>query len=37
VFSSGTGRLKEFHLDVVVTTNGDQSIWYWDGTYSFGG
>ena len=36
VFSSGTGRLTEFHLDVVVTTNADQSIWYWDGTYWFG-
>ena len=36
VFSSGAGRLTAFHLDVVVTTNGDQSIWYWDGTYSFG-
>jgi hypothetical protein len=36
VFDSGTGRLTQFHLDVVVTTNADQSIWYWDGTYSFG-
>jgi len=36
-FSKGTGRLTEFHLVVVVTANADQSIWYWDGTYSFGG
>jgi hypothetical protein len=36
VFSSGTGRLTEFNLDVVVTTNSDSSIWYWDGTYWFG-
>jgi hypothetical protein len=37
VFDGGTGRLTQFHLDVVVTTNADQSVWYWDGTYSFGG
>ena len=37
VFDGGTGRLTKFHLDVVVTTNADQSVWYWDGTYSFGG
>jgi hypothetical protein len=36
VFSSGTGRLTQFNLQVVVTTNADQSIWYWDGTYWFG-
>ena len=36
VFSGGTGRLTQFHLDVVVTTNADQSVWYWDGTYWFG-
>jgi hypothetical protein len=36
VFSSGTGRLTQFNLEVVVTANADQSIWYWDGTYSFG-
>lgn len=36
-FSSGTGRLTEFHLVVVVTATADQSIWYWDGTYWFGG
>jgi hypothetical protein len=36
-FSSGTGRLTEFHLVVVVTANADQSIWYWDGSYWFGG
>ena len=37
VFSGGTGRLTGFHLDVDVTANADQSIWYWDGTYWFGG
>jgi hypothetical protein len=36
VFDAGTGRLTQLHLDVVVTTNADQSAWYWDGTYSFG-
>ena len=36
-FSPGTGRLTEFHLVVVVTANADVSIWYWDGTYWFGG
>ena len=37
VFSAGTGRLTQFKLDVVVSANADQSVWYWDGTYSFGG
>jgi hypothetical protein len=36
VFGAGTGRLTQFNLDVVVTTNADQSVWYWDGFYSFG-
>lgn len=36
VFSQGTGRLTQFNLEVVVTASADQSIWYWDGTYSFG-
>ena len=36
-FSPGTGRLTEFHLVVVVTANAGASIWYWDGTYWFGG
>jgi hypothetical protein len=35
-FSAGTGRLTQFDLEVVVTANADQSVWYWDGTYSFG-
>lgn len=35
IFDSGTGRLSGFNLDVVVSTNADQSIWYWDGTYWF--
>ena len=35
-FDSGTGRLTDFHLVVVVTANADQSIWYWDGSYRFG-
>jgi hypothetical protein len=33
VFSAGTGRLTQFNLEVVVTANADQSVWYWDGTY----
>jgi hypothetical protein len=36
VFSSGTGRLTQFNLEVVVTANADQTTWYWDGTYWFG-
>ena len=36
-FSPGPGRLTQFHLVVVVTANADASIWYWDGTYWFGG
>ena len=35
-FDGGTGRLTQFHLEVVVTANADQSVWYWDGTYRFG-
>jgi hypothetical protein len=29
----GTGRLAGFNLRVVVTTNADKSVWYWDGNY----
>jgi len=36
-FSPGSGRLAQFHLVVDVTANADGSIWYWDGTYRFGG
>jgi hypothetical protein len=36
VFSAGAGRLTQFNLEVVVTANADQSVWYWDGTYWFG-
>ena len=36
-FGPGTGRLTEFHLVAVVTANADVSLWYWDGTYWFGG
>jgi hypothetical protein len=36
-FSAGTGRLTQFNLTVVVTANADQSVWYWDGSYWFGG
>ena len=36
VFSAGAGRLTQFNLEVVVTANADQSIWYWDGIYWFG-
>ena len=37
VFSAGTGRLTQFNLEVVVTYDAGQDLWYWDGTYSFGG
>jgi hypothetical protein len=36
-FSSGTGRLTQFHLTVTVTANANASVWYWNGWYSFGG
>jgi hypothetical protein len=36
-FGPGSGRLTQFHLVVNVTANADQSIWYWDGSYWFGG
>jgi hypothetical protein len=36
VFGTGTGRLTQFNLEVVVTANADVSVWYWDGTYSLG-
>jgi hypothetical protein len=36
VFDTGSGRLTQFNLDVVVTASPDQSTWYWDGTYWFG-
>jgi len=35
VFSAGTGRLTQFHLEVIVTASADQSVWYWDGSYWF--
>jgi hypothetical protein len=36
-FDTGTGRLTQFHLAVVVTASADQSVWYWRGSYWFGG
>jgi hypothetical protein len=36
-FTTGTGRLTQFHLKVAVTRTADWSLWYWDGTYWFGG
>lgn len=39
-FGTGTGRLTQFHLRVDVSAddpNDPNSIWYWDGTYWFGG
>ena len=36
-FGPGTGRFSQFHLVVTVTANEDASIWYWNGTYWFGG
>jgi hypothetical protein len=35
LFSSGTGRLSQFHLDAAVTT-ADFATWFWDGTYWMG-
>ena len=35
VFSSGTGSLTQFHLEVAVTTT-DGVTWFWDGSYWFG-
>ena len=39
-FNTGTGRLSEFRLQVVVTVVGDpnaaDAVWHWDGWYSFG-
>ena len=36
-FNEGTGGLTQFHLQVVVSPNADFSVWFWDGTYWFGG
>ena len=36
-FDTGTGRLTQFHLTVAVTRTSDWSLWFWDGTYWFGG
>ena len=36
-FKGGSGRLARFNLEVVVTANADQSVWYWDGSYWVGG
>jgi hypothetical protein len=36
VFSAGAGRLTQFNLEVVVSANADQSVWYWDGSYWYG-
>ena len=36
-FDSGSGRLTQLNLEVVVTASADQSVWYWDGSYWFGG
>jgi hypothetical protein len=35
VFSSGTGSMTQFHLNVAVDTV-DFVTWTWDGTYTFG-
>ena len=34
-FSSGTGRLTQFHLVVDVSVDAD-NVWHWDGSYWFG-
>lgn len=36
-FDRGTGRLTQFHMVVVVSASADQSVWYWNGSYWFGG
>lgn len=36
VFSSGTGRLTQFDLEVVVTYDEGEDLWIWEGTYWFG-
>lgn len=36
VFTAGAGRLTQFNLDVVVTYDEDEDVWFWDGTYWFG-
>lgn len=36
VFGTGSGRLTQFNMEVVVTASADQSVWYWDGVYWFG-
>ena len=35
-FATGTGRLTQFHLRVMVSTTAQYNPWYWDGTYWFG-
>jgi hypothetical protein len=35
-FSGGTGKFTWFRSSVDVTHNADFSVWYWEGTYSFG-
>jgi hypothetical protein len=35
-FSSGTGRLTQFHLTVDVSVE-ESGLWHWDGWYWFGG
>jgi|SRR3954454_17672475 hypothetical protein len=35
VFASGTGTLRQFHLDAAVTTS-DFVTWFWDGDYWMG-
>ena len=36
VFNTGTGRLTQFNLAVVVTASADQVVWYWNGSDWFG-
>jgi hypothetical protein len=37
VFSAGTGRLTQFNLEVDVTYDEVEDVWFWEGTYWFGG
>ena len=35
-FAGGSGKFTTFHARVDVTPNADFSLWFWNGTYSFG-
>ena len=35
VFNTGTGSLRGFHLNVLVTYDAVANVWFWDGTSWF--